>query len=165
MTRVTYAKLHDAHAPVPRGWRKVGSAGAHRDQHAVLIERKGGKRRQGTSEFAFHCQVADFLTAVIRTDQGVFWTTFPAGGGGKIRGAQLKGMGLKAGMPDILVFAPGLAIGIEIKTPKNYLDPVQRETHAALKAAGVVCYTAKSTQDVSLILRVNRLLPQMREAA
>lgn len=130
------------------------------------------------SEAALHKAVAEYLGWVIHPP--VFWTTFPAGGGGKVRGAQLKAMGLKAGVPDILIFVPtgysermtghdadgriewgpyspkaSTVIGIELKQPGKYLEPHQKEIHAAMKAAGVHCYTAKSVADVNLILRVN----------
>lgn len=45
--------------------------------------------------------VAQYLDAVLAKD--VLWTAIGHGGGGKIRGAMLKGMGLKRGVPDIYI--------------------------------------------------------------
>lgn len=124
---------------------------------------RAASRLIAISEETLHRQVASYLSITIKPP--LFWTTFPAGGGGKVRGAKLKALGLKAGMPDILVFAPGQTYGIELKTPRNYLDPVQRIVHAELKEAGVICFTAKSVENVALFLRVHRLLPHLQGQA
>lgn len=66
------------------------------------------------SESALHKSVAQYLALRIRPP--VIWTTLGHGGGGRVRGAQLKAMGLRKGWPDILIMAPGpVVLGIELK--------------------------------------------------
>lgn len=45
--------------------------------------------------------VAQYLDLVL--DRSVVWSAIGHGGGGKIRGAMLKGMGLKPGVPDLYI--------------------------------------------------------------
>ena len=52
-----------------------------------------------------------------RLKRPAFYTTFPAGWGklpGMVAG-KLKACGLKAGMPDLLVWYEGRTVGIELK--------------------------------------------------
>jgi hypothetical protein len=60
-----------------------------------------------------------------------------------------KGMGFKAGWPDLEIFVPNsVAIFIELKQPGNYATPRQREIHKMLQNAGAICFVARSIQDV-----------------
>jgi hypothetical protein len=106
-------------------------------------------------------QVARFLKLALR--EPVFWTTFPAGGGGKTRGAFLKAMGLQAGMPDILIFQPGTTlnngvsftrlIGLELKATKGRQSESQKEMAARFAAVGGVYLIARSLDEVEILLR------------
>lgn len=102
------------------------------------------------TEALLHQQVADYLAlAIVAPD---WWTTFPAGGGGKARGGQLKARGLKAGVPDVLVIREGgRAFWIELKTDKGRVSSAQVETGAALLRAGspvAVCRSLDQVQDM-----------------
>lgn len=113
------------------------------------------RRRQ--PEQALHKAVAQYLAAALR--EPTWWTTFPAGGGGGLRGSQLQAAGLKAGVPDILVFTPRAGggtqvLGIELKTTVGRVSKVQQETHAALVLANVTCRVARSIEDVQRILEI-----------
>lgn len=99
------------------------------------------KARQRIEDI-FHESVADYLDAMLPAE--CWWTTFPAGGGGKARGGQLKAKGLKAGVPDILIVQRGKLFGVELKSPKGIVSDEQTNTHADLVAVGVpvaVCHT------------------------
>lgn len=88
------------------------------------------------SETILHRRVAEFLDAVLAPP--ITWTTIPAGGGGRIRGAQLKAMGLKRGWPDILIIAPGPnVLGIELKRPGK--GGAQSPEQKAIEQAFVDC--------------------------
>jgi len=107
------------------------------------------KRRQ--SEQSLHRAVAQYLDAALPAD--CWWTTFPAGGGGKIRGAQLKAMGLKAGVPDILIMREwnlGPAVlWIELKAPQKAGPGItQRLCHNKLNAVGCHVAVCRSLDDV-----------------
>jgi hypothetical protein len=89
------------------------------------------------SEAQFHRAVAGFLNARLMPPD--FFSTFPAGGGGKMRGRILKASGLKAGMPDIFpLIINGYLYGIELKVGRGVLSDTQKDTHAKLLATRAV---------------------------
>lgn len=108
---------------------------------------KPGQRSQ--SEIALHIEVAGYLDVWL--DPRVWWSTFPAGGGGFHRGQQLKSMGLKPGVPDILLLW-GRMFGIELKTEDGDLSDVQIRVHSHMVAAGAWVATCRSLDHVKLIL-------------
>lgn len=100
------------------------------------------------TERGLHMAVARLLDAVLAPP--AFFSTFPAGGGGKARGGQLKAMGLKDGVPDILIAFAGRSYWIELKTEKGRVSPEQRETHEALRLARhevAVCRSVDAVMD------------------
>ncbi len=110
-------------------------------------------------EQALQVEVARFLGHALKPP--TIWTAFPAGGGGRVRGAFLKAMGLKAGWPDILVIHPTIAtcgvrhptmLGIELKAKKGSLSAVQKAVRSSFDAAGVPYLTARSVDDVESLL-------------
>lgn len=118
---------------------------------------------QGRSEALLHQDVADFLRLALREPKTV-WTTFPAGGGGKVRGAKLKRAGLRAGWPDIQVIshASGTGalvrfLGIELKAPrkprKGDVSDAQEETLEAIFKAGGSYAICRSVAEVEAALR------------
>ncbi len=125
--------------------------------------------RRKNPEQVLHIAVAAFLRHALRPP--VFWTTFPAGGGGRLRGAFLNGMGLKVGVPDILIFAPlptasgCVVIGIELKSAKGTISPAQYDTHVDMEKAGARCLIARSIDDVECILIANGVPVHARVAA
>jgi len=101
-----------------------------------------------TSESDLHVTIAELLDWILVPP--AFYTTFPAGWG-KLKGqtaSRLKKSGLKAGMPDILVFYRGRAMGMELKVTGAVPSSVQRVTCAQLQAAGVPVYVCRSIADV-----------------
>ncbi len=70
------------------------------------------------TEAQLHKAVAQFLAVALKPP--TIWTTIGHGGGGRVRGAILKGMGVQPGWPDIIVIAPKgkdntRVFGIELK--------------------------------------------------
>lgn len=114
-------------------------------------------------EAALHRAVMAYLAAVLTPD--TFATTFPAGGGGKVRGAILKASGLAAGVPDIILVNDGRALWIELKAPKGKLSEAQGETHARLWNAGSPVVIARSLDDVRSALRSWSIPTRERMAA
>jgi hypothetical protein len=105
--------------------------------------------------------VAQFLALAL--PQHCVWTTFPAGGGGRIRGAQLKAMGLMAGWPDIQILVRSTAydtsyplsrfIGLELKREKGgHVTQSQHDAHALIKNAGGAVYVVKALTEIYDIL-------------
>lgn len=100
------------------------------------------------SEAALHRSVAEFLRAALR--HPTVWTTIPAGGGGKIRGAQLKAQGLQPGWPDILIIDRGPnVIGIELKAKTGTQSPAQKmiaRAFADVQAWYILCRTVDEVE-------------------
>ncbi len=101
----------------------------------------------------FHMAVAAYLDLALPED--AVWTTIPAGGGGKVRGARLKAMGYKAGWPDLQVVYRGQVICIELKSAKGRLSDAQRAMHKRLMLAGALVYTATRIEEVEGFLRAS----------
>ena len=99
-----------------RSTRATGAGAAKRAPAPIL------------SEAALHKAVAKYLHAVLAPE--VIWTTIGHGGGGRIRGGQLKAMGLRKGVPDLLLcwWCGSAEIGwIELKSKKGRTSPEQQE--------------------------------------
>ncbi len=101
-------------------------------------------------EQALQQQVAQFLDAALPDD--AWWTAIPLGGGGRLRGAILKGMGAKAGTPDLLIVYRGRAFWIELKAATGRLTPAQKVTHLRLTLAGCLVDTCRSVEEVAGVL-------------
>ena len=107
------------------------------------------KRRN--PEEQLHRAVARFLDVALPED--AWWSTFPSGGGGKIRGARLKAMGLKAGVPDILIIWRGEAFWIELKAKGGRVSSAQWETRTAIARAGSHVGFVYGVDEVDSLLR------------
>ena len=70
------------------------------------------------------------------------------------RGAagRLKGCGLKAGMPDIVIFHDGRTIGVELKIPGAKPTPIQLEMFNKLRCAGISVAIIHSIEELHEML-------------
>lgn len=80
------------------------------------------------------------------------FTSFPAGGGGRVRGAILKGTGLAAGEPDLEILYDGRCWKIELKVPGGRLSAVQVERHKVLRAAKIPVAVIHSLDELRALL-------------
>ena len=103
--------------------------------------------RRKQPEQIFQTDVAEFLTLALPVHDAWF-TTIPAGGGGKVRGAILKGMGYKAGTPDMLVIYQGTAIWLELKSGRGRLSLTQQLCSHDLVEAGCKWALCRTLEDV-----------------
>jgi hypothetical protein len=118
-------------------------------------------RSLAAHERELHAAVAQFLRLTLRSP--TVWTTFPAGGGGLERGRMLARLGLRPGIPDILVLHPAptavdgmrsvILVGIELKTEIGRQSVVQRAVEADFDAAGAWYVLCRSIDDVEAALR------------
>lgn len=108
------------------------------------------------SELDLHRSVADFLSWTVLPP--AVWTTFPAGWTAMKKGAagRLRGCGLQAGMPDILVFHSSATIGIELKT-NTKPSLAQIDMFNKLRMAGVPVSVCRSVDDVERTLRTYKI--------
>ena len=143
------------------GGARKGRYRLRADQSEVYEPPYTLKKPRKAPEQQFHMQVAKFIQKAL--PEGYFWTTFPAGGGGLVRGAKLKAMGLKPGLPDILIFGthpndeyPSYedidVYWLELKSKSGALSKVQKETIAQLKALGHQVEVCKTLDEVEQAL-------------
>lgn len=102
------------------------------------------------SESALQSQIVQWLRWSLPRD--AVTSCFPSGGGGKVRGARLKQMGLKPGMPDLFIFYNGGAYGLEVKTAKGRASFDQKACHAELRFAGVKVEVVRSVAETEKAL-------------
>lgn len=115
------------------------------------------------TEAQLHKSVADYLRVALRPP--TTWTTMPAGGGGRVRGAQLKARGLAPGWPDIIVLDRGPnVIGIELKVKKNDQSPAQRLIAQAFKDVQAWYILCRSVEEVEKALRFCKVPVHARAA-
>lgn len=81
-----------------------------------------------------------------------WFSSFPAGGGGEMRGMILKGMGLKPGVPDLLLVHDGRAYWAELKAPKGVVSDAQKATHEALQRAKCPVAVVRSLDEFRALL-------------
>jgi hypothetical protein len=93
-------------------------------------------------------QRAVFEHLRVRRAPGVY-AFHPANGGwrSRIEAAILKGLGVRAGVPDVIAVKNGRTYAMEIKAPGGRLTAVQNAAHAALRAAGATVVTSYSLDD------------------
>lgn len=86
---------------------------------------------------------------------GVIWFHPPNGEARSARtGAKLKAMGVKAGVPDLVVVRPGgIVYFLELKAPKGSLSPAQRAFRAACEDNGIPYAVAVTPEAVETVLR------------
>lgn len=112
-------------------------------------------------EQALQIAVASFLRHALKPP--TIWTAFPAGGGGRVRGAFLKAMGLQAGWPDLIIMSPAIAypanrtipmvVGIELKAGNGRQSAAQKALQKAWEEASGHYYVARSVDEVEGFLR------------
>lgn len=94
--------------------------------------------------------VADFLQWTLKPP---YWfSAIGHGGGGKVRGAQLKAMGLKPGIADFLVRGPRLPVlWIEMKTDTGRQSIPQKHFEIDMTSLGdqyALCRSVQAVQHV-----------------
>jgi hypothetical protein len=108
--------------------------------------------------------VAQYLDTVLA--RHVVWSAIPSGGGGAIRGAQLKAMGLKRGLGDIYLSWQAVAHGIagptvvcytawlELKSNRGVQSKEQKDFQVRVQGLGHAYCVCKSVDDVSVALKI-----------
>lgn len=137
--------------------------------HVKSSASKHGKSTRKHPEQTLQTQVATFLHWALPPD--IPWSAIGHGGGGKLRGMILKGMGVQAGWPDLHLIVRGRPIYIEIKSASGTLSEAQKAVHSAITVAGGVVSVCRSVDDVRAFLEIlgvplqARLMPADRAAA
>lgn len=120
----------------------------------MTTERKVNKPRKRIirrePEHTLQVEIVEMLRKKLK--KKVLFTAFPAGGGGRVRGAKLKKAGLQAGWPDIQLIYQGSYYGLEIKTTTGRLSPAQIDLHKRLTDDGCSVAVARSVSDALEII-------------
>jgi hypothetical protein len=91
--------------------------------------------KRSAPEQALQMAVARFLDLALPDD--AVWSAIGHGGGGRLRGAILKSMGVKPGVPDLFVVYDCRVMFIELKAGHGTVSPAQKTMHETLRSAGV----------------------------
>ncbi len=108
--------------------------------------------RRNHPEEIFQRAVAQYLDLALPED-AVWWHTPNGGARSRAEAGIFKAMGVKAGVPDIIVIYQGQVVAIELKGPNGRLSPAQRAMHERLMLAGALVYTATRIEEVEGFLR------------
>ena len=115
--------------------------------------------RRQRPEQALQRSVAELLDQL-----GWLWCHVPNGGWRtKTEAAIFQGLGVKPGVPDILIFENwivdrygGFGLAIELKAGRGKVTPSQGSWISELTKRGWLCYVARNMDDVmSIIVKVN----------
>lgn len=84
----------------------------------------------------------------------------PANGGYRkpIEAAVLKGLGVRAGVPDVIAIHQGRCYGLELKALGGRPSELQLATISAMEAAGAICCIAEGLDRALAVLEVWGLL-------
>lgn len=98
-------------------------------------------------EQALQMAVAQLLHVAL--PESAFFTHVPNGGARtKAEGGILKAMGVKAGVPDLLIVHNGRAFFIELKAERGKLSPSQLEIHFQITRCNAPVAVCKSIDEV-----------------
>jgi hypothetical protein len=116
----------------------------------------GGRHRR-RPEDAIQRAVFQHLRA--RAAPGVF-AFHPANGGYRkpVEAAIMKGLGVVAGVPDVIVIHEGRVYGLELKAPGGRATPKQLAALAAMEAAGAYTCIAENLDRALEVLERWRIL-------
>lgn len=89
----------------------------------------------------------------MRAMPGVFFFHSPNGGGrSKAEGGIFKALGVRAGLPDLIVFYRAQIFGLELKSSKGRVSPAQRQTLNEMEVAGARTSIAASIDEALVTL-------------
>jgi hypothetical protein len=117
----------------------------------------GARHRRHRPEDAIQRAVFQHLRT--RGTPGMF-AFHPANGGYRrpIEAAIMKGLGVVAGVPDVIVIREGRVYGLELKAPGGRASAAQLETLAAMEAAGAYTCVAEGLDRALAVLEQWRIL-------
>lgn len=120
--------------------------GADRTQNAAGgCARGAGRARRCDEE---QIQAALVLHLTVRAAHGVVWFHCPNGGRrGAGEAGRFKALGVRAGVPDLVLVREGHFYGLELKAERGRVSDVQAAMLAELEAAGATVAVAYGLDD------------------
>lgn len=111
--------------------------------------------------------VASYLSLVL--PDKVMWSAIGHGGGGKIRGAQLKGMGLRRGLADFYIAWYTIngqqTLWIELKSKDGRQSDEQKQFQTCVENIGHSYIICRSIDEVVNAIILNAVPTKARRAA
>jgi hypothetical protein len=108
--------------------------------------------RRSQPEQAIQRAVVQHLQA--RAAPQTYWFHVPNGGSRRpIEGAMLKALGVRAGVPDMLLICNGRTYGLELKAENGRVTDAQRLAHEEMRAAGAAVAVAVGVDEALDVLR------------
>jgi len=109
---------------------------------------RGGGVMKNRPEEDLQKAVVALLTVTLTDD--VFWFHVPNQKGTRsgFEARLLKGLGVKPGVADLLFLFRGQVFALELKAPKAYQSPTQKEFEATCKRVGVPYMLCRSIDEV-----------------
>lgn len=111
--------------------------------------------------------VASYLSLVL--PNSVMWSAIGHGGGGKIRGAQLKGMGLRRGLADFYIAWYTIngqkTLWIELKSKDGRQSDEQKQFQTCVENIGHSYIICRSIDEVVNAIILNAVPTKARRAA
>src|SRR3954454_7983826 len=105
------------------------------------------------SEEQLHRAVVDLLRIYENRDLLAFCHVGNGGRRSKAEAGIFRALGVRAGVPDLLVWLPGgSGFGVELKAAAGKLSPAQTFWHATLKALGHRVYVVRSLEEMEAVL-------------
>lgn len=104
-------------------------------------------------EDALQRSVVHYLDLLVN-QRKLFYFAIPNGGKrSKIEAAIMKGLGVKAGVPDLWIgFSQGRGIFIELKAPNGRVSKKQTEVMVKLEALGHETFVCRSLDEVQHVI-------------
>lgn len=109
------------------------------------------RRRIERPEEALQRSVVDYLARALPA-RALFWHAHQ-NPKSKSDGGRLKGLGLRAGMPDLMILLDGKLYGLELKAAKGKLSEAQASIADSFTTNGAYWTVARSIEGVEAFLR------------
>jgi hypothetical protein len=88
-----------------------------------------------------------------RAPRDTWWAHYPGGGArSAVEGAIFRGLGVRAGTPDLLLLKSGKLYCIELKSDRGRLSAAQIACHEELRAAGATVETVSNIDEALELL-------------
>ena len=94
-----------------------------------------------------------FLDLALPPEDGVAYAIPNGGKRSKKEAARMKGLGVRAGMPDIGICYRGRALYVELKAPRGVMSAAQKDMARRLTYCGAPVLLVRSVPELEALLR------------
>ena len=117
----------------------------------MIVERKRRRRPvRPSADDVLRATVVSYLAQALPPT--ACFSVFPHREAGMFHGLRMRSLGVRLGLPSVLILHGGHAYCIDLKTGRGALQPQQRDCCAALQDARIPVAVARSLEDVQRFL-------------